>query len=92
MSGPLSWLAASLQVKRGIPDKSILPPEEGLTPLQLDPSGSDSREDCIRKSLTERLKGVCAHLSPEDFDALVLQMTREQLRSEGIRWRKADPC
>ena len=76
----------------GIPAKSIRPGEDGFTPLQLNPDKPETREDCIRKSLAERLKGVCAHLSPEDFEALVLKMTREQLRSEGIRWRKADPC
>ena len=64
--------------------------EDGRAPLQL--GSPESREDCIRKSLAERLKVVCAHLSPEDFEALILKMTHEQLRSEGIRWRKADPC
>lgn len=74
-----------------IPDKSLQPSEEDLTPLQHNSGGPESREDCIRKSLVERLKAVCAHLSPEDFEALVLKMTHEQLRSEGIRWRKSDP-
>ena len=92
MIGALSWLAASLQVGGGIPAKSIPPTGDGLTPLHLHRDSPESREDCIRKSLAERLKGVCAHLSPEDFDALVLKMTHEQLRSEGIRWRKTDPC
>jgi hypothetical protein len=87
-----TWLAASLQINCGIPDKSAPPARDGLAPLQLHPDSPESREDCIRKSLAERLKSVCAHLSPEDFDALVLKMTYEQLRSEGIRWRKADPC
>lgn len=85
-------MAASLQAVGGIPDKSILSAQDGLTPLRLHPHSPESREDCIRKSLVERLKTVCAHLAPEDFDALVLKMTREQLRSEGVRWRKSDPC
>ena len=79
-------------MKPGIQAKSIPPEQDGFTPLQLNPDRPETREDCIRKSLAERLKVVCAHLSPEDFEALVLKMTHEQLRSEGIRWRKADPC
>lgn len=90
MRGARTWLAASLQVNWSILDKSVRPAGGGLTPLRL--GSPESREDCIRKSLEERLKGVCAHLSPEDFAALVLKMTYEQLRSEGIRWRRADPC
>lgn len=81
-----------MQINSGIPDKSVPPARDGITPLHLHPDSPESREDCIRKSLVARLKSVCAHLSPEDFEALVLQMTQEQLRSEGIRWRKADPC
>ena len=92
MRGALTWLAASLQVYGGIPDKSVRHAGDGPTPLKHHPDGPESREDCIRKSLVQRLKAVCAHLSSEDFDALVLKMTREQLRSEGVRWRKADPC
>lgn len=42
----------------------------------------ESHEDSIGRSLRERLRGVCAKLSPEDFDALIATMTREQLRGE----------
>jgi hypothetical protein len=42
----------------------------------------ESREECVRKDLTGRLKGVCADLSSADFEALILKMTREQLRGE----------
>ena len=52
----------------------------------------DSREDCVRKDLTLRLKRVCEHLSILDFNALVLKMTYEQLRGEGILGRRIRPC
>jgi hypothetical protein len=42
----------------------------------------ESREDCVRKDLTHRLKHICQELSSADFDALVLKMTGEQLRGE----------
>lgn len=86
------WLAASLQVSGSIPDKSIPSADEGLSPLLLHPADPESREDCIRKSLEERLRTVCAHLSPEDFAALVQRMTQEQLRGEGLGNRKPRPC
>lgn len=52
----------------------------------------ESREDCVRKDLTRRLKRVCEHLSGVDFEALVVKMTREQLRGEGITGRHIRPC
>jgi hypothetical protein len=45
----------------------------------LDP---ESRENCVRKDLTRRLTGVCATMSSGDFESLVREMTREQLRGE----------
>ena len=53
---------------------------------------TESREDCVRKDLTLRLKRVCEHLSIVDFEALVSKMTREQLRGEGILGRRVRPC
>jgi hypothetical protein len=53
---------------------------------------ADSREDCVRKDLTLRLKHVCEHLSHADFEALVSKMTQEQLRGEGILGRRIRPC
>ncbi len=50
----------------------------------LDHESRESREDCVRKDLTGRLKRVCENLSSEDFEALVMKMTREQLRGEGV--------
>ncbi len=44
--------------------------------------GHESHEEAISKSLRDRLKGVCAHLTPGEFDALIARMTREQLRGE----------
>lgn len=42
-----------------------------------------SRAECVRQEVTLRLKGVCQHLSPGDFDALVLKIARVQLKGEG---------
>ena len=44
----------------------------------------ENRESCVRKDLTRRLKCVCDDLSSVEFDALVLQMTNEQLRGERV--------
>lgn len=74
-----------------IPKKPVPPANADRAPLRLHPHSPESREDCIRKSLVKRLQNVCAHLAPKDFEALVLRMTREQLRSEGVRWKKNDP-
>ena len=52
--------------------------------LAIDLKSQESREDCVRKDLIRRLKHVCQNLSSADFEALVLQMTREQLRGEGV--------
>jgi len=43
---------------------------------------AESREDCVRKDLKQRLKSVCAAMSRSEFDALVSKMTTEQLRGE----------
>jgi hypothetical protein len=51
----------------------------------------ESREDCVRRSLTLRLKNVCQNLSVAEFGALVQQMTLEQLRGEGITGRHMRP-
>jgi hypothetical protein len=42
----------------------------------------ESHEESISRSLRERLQGICAKLSREDFEALIATMTREQLRGE----------
>ncbi len=47
----------------------------------------ESRESCVRKDLTRRLKSVCGSMSTEDFQGLVLEMTREQLRGERVLGR-----
>jgi hypothetical protein len=52
--------------------------------LALNLRSQESREDSIRKDLTERLKRVCDNLPSDDFEALVLKMAREQLRGEGV--------
>jgi hypothetical protein len=53
---------------------------------------AETREDSVRKDLTRRLKGVCADLSSKEFEVLVGDMTREQLRGESIPGRKLGPC
>jgi hypothetical protein len=53
---------------------------------------AESREDSVRKDLTRRLKGVCADLSSKEFEVLVGDMTREQLRGESIPGRKLGRC
>lgn len=37
------------------------------------------RFDDVRKSIARRLQTACAHLPPEEFDALVDKMTRVQI-------------
>jgi hypothetical protein len=50
-----------------------------------------SREDLVREDLVHRLKPSCAGMSSAEFEALVLKMTREQLRGEGVVRRKTPP-
>ncbi len=64
----------------------------GVDWSDLDPKTHESREECVRKDLTRRLKNVCEKLSRADFEALVVQMTREQLRGEGIPGRRIRGC
>jgi hypothetical protein len=52
----------------------------------------ENREDSVRRDLTRRLKRICEKLSTAEFEALMLKMTREQLRSEGIRPRRFRPA
>lgn len=58
----------------------------------LDRKNAESREDSVRKDLTRRLKCVCSDLSSVEFEVLVTDMTREQLRGEGIPGRKIRHC
>ena len=75
-----------------IPEKSIREGETIFHSPDINFKSPESREDCVRKDLTLRLKRVCEHLSNLDFNALVLKMTREQLRGEGILGRRIRPC
>ena len=52
--------------------------------LALGLKSQESREDSVRKDITQRLKRVCENLSGAEFEALVLKMAREQLRGEGV--------
>lgn len=47
----------------------------------------DNRENRLREDLTRRLTISCAGLSGPDFEALVQQMTTEQLRGERVMTR-----
>jgi hypothetical protein len=53
-----------------------------LTAADPNSESRESREDRVRKDLTRRLGHACENLSRVDFEALVTQMTREQLRGE----------
>lgn len=55
-------------------------------------ASQESREDCVHKDLARRLKSVCEHLSSTEFEALIVKMTCEQLRGEGILGWKIRPC
>ena len=70
----------------------VLKGETIFSSLALNLKGQESREDCVRKDLMERLKRVCDNLSSADFEALVLKMTREQLRGEGAVHGRTRPC
>lgn len=82
---------ASAATKRqmSIPEKPVR--VEETTFLSWPVLEPESRENCVRKDLTKRLTCVCASLSKVDFEALVLQMTREQLRGERAAGRIFGP-
>jgi hypothetical protein len=60
--------------------------------LALSLKAQENREDCVRNDLMQRLKRVCENLSSAEFEALVLKMTREQLRGEGVAHGRTRPC
>jgi hypothetical protein len=62
-----------------------------LVPPALHTTNAESREDSVRRDLTRRLKRICEKLSSADFEALLVKMTREQLRGEGTPPPKAPP-
>ena len=51
----------------------------------LGPESPEQRESCVRNDLLLRLRNVCKDLPEEEFQKLILAMTREQLRSERLR-------
>jgi hypothetical protein len=59
--------------------------------LALSLKSQESREQCIRKDLMQRLKPICDNMSSAEFEALVSKMTREQLRGEGAVNGKPQP-
>ena len=44
----------------------------------------DARFAAVRKSIATRLKKACAHLSQEEFEALVEKMTRVQIGRRSV--------
>jgi hypothetical protein len=60
--------------------------------LALSLKSQESREDSVRKDLMNRLKPVCDKMSSAEFETLVLKMTREQLRGEGVVHGKTPPA
>ena len=60
--------------------------------LALNLKSQESREDCVRNDLMLRLKRVCENLSSAEFEVLVLKMTREQLRGEGVVRGRTRSC
>lgn len=65
--------------------------ESDLNPADRNYVSPESREECVRRGLTRRLKHICEKLSSAEFEALVLKMTVEQLRGEGITGRHVRP-
>jgi hypothetical protein len=51
----------------------------------LTPADRDRREEVVHTDLARRLKGVCGSMGKDDFEALLVQMTSEQLRGEKYR-------
>lgn len=49
------------------------------------PEERDRREEVVHTDLAHRLKGVCGGMGKDDFEALLVQMTSEQLRGEKYR-------
>jgi hypothetical protein len=49
------------------------------------PEDRDRREEVVHTDLARRLKGVCGNMERDDFEALLVQMTSEQLRGEKYR-------
>jgi hypothetical protein len=67
------------------------PTESIQSAREFDSMRAQNREKDVKADLTQRLQSVCNHLSKTEFATLVGDMTREQLRGEGIPARKADP-
>lgn len=57
----------------------------GLHLPDLNSEVRDKREECVHTDLAQRLKGICGNLDSADFEALLTQMTSEQLRGERYR-------
>jgi hypothetical protein len=74
-----------------IPKKVVRGKASALNPADRNYVSPESREEAVRRGLRLRLKHVCEKLSSVEFDALILQMTLEQLRGEGNTGRPIRP-
>jgi hypothetical protein len=62
------------------------PPNRGITrpPLgNVFEQDDNIRHESIRKDIANRLRKACSHLNDEDFAALVQEIVKVQLKSEG---------
>ncbi len=66
-----------------IPEKGARSQRSVFTSFEPNSESAENRENHIREDLTRRLEGVCKNLSMTEFAALMVQMTREQLRGKG---------
>lgn len=57
----------------------------GIHSPDFTPEDRDRREEVVHTDLARRLKGVCENMGKDDFEALLVQMTSEQLRGEKYR-------
>jgi hypothetical protein len=51
----------------------------------LSPEDRDQREQVVHSDLARRLTGICKSMERDDFEALLVRMTSEQLRGERYR-------
>ncbi len=58
----------------------------------VDDEATKNREEAVTGDLTRRMKCVCGDLSTGDFEALVKDMTRVQLRGERVCGNRLRPC
>ena len=58
------------------------PMHSELPPRPPSPAGRATRYDALADEIAARLRPVCQHMSPEEFDAFVREVAALQLRYE----------